>query len=54
VHKLATEGATPGTTGYDDAVTLLDDAFASGYNTARKFSQTTTDFKLPMPGEKKE
>lgn len=54
VHKLATEGDQPGTTGYDDAVTLLDDAFASGYNTARKFSQTTTDFKLPMPGEKKE
>jgi TPR repeat protein len=54
VHLLSTEGDRPGTDGYDDAVTLLDDAFASGYNTARKFSQTTSAFQLPMPGEKKE
>lgn len=54
VHLLSSEGDRPGTAGYDDAVTLLDDAFASGYNTARKFSQTTTAFDLPMPGEKKE
>lgn len=54
VHLLSTEGDAPGTTGYDDAVTLLDEAFAAGYNTARKFSQTTTAFTLPMPGETKE
>ncbi|HEY9013305.1 MAG TPA: tetratricopeptide repeat protein, partial [Devosia sp.] len=54
VHKLSTEGSKPGSAGYDDAVSLLDDAFAAGYNTARKFSQTTTAFQLPTPGEKKE
>lgn len=54
VHLLSTEGDKPGTAGYDDAVTLLDDAFAAGYNTARKFSQTTTAFTLPTPGETKE
>ncbi len=54
VHLLASEGDRPGTDGYDDAVSLLDDAFADGYNTARKFSQTTTAFKLPTPGEKKD
>ena len=51
---VASEGDKPGTDGYDDAVSLLDDAFADGYNTARKFSQTTTAFKLPTPGEKKD
>jgi len=54
VHLLATDGDKPGSGNYDDAVTLLDDAYASGYNTARKFSQTTTSFQLPTPGEKKE
>ena len=54
MHLLSTEGDKPGTAGYDDAVSLLDDAFAAGYNTARKFSQTTTAFRLPTPGEKKE
>ena len=54
VHLLATDGDKPGTGSYDDAVSLLDDAYAAGYNTARKFSQTTTSFKLPTPGEKKE
>jgi TPR repeat protein len=53
VHLLSTEGDAPGSNGYDDAVTLLDDAFAAGYNTARKFSQTS-EFKLPTPGENKE
>ncbi|RYE85807.1 MAG: sel1 repeat family protein, partial [Hyphomicrobiales bacterium] len=33
VHLLATEGDKPGSNGYDDAVSLLDDAFADGYNT---------------------
>ncbi len=54
VHLLSTDGGKPGSDGYDDAVSLLDDAFAAGYNTARKFSQTTTAFQLPTPGEKKE
>ena len=54
VHLLATEGDKPGTDGYDEAVSLLNDAFADGYNTARKFSQTTTAFTLPTPGEKKD
>ena len=54
VHLLSTDGDQPGSPGYDDAVSLLDDAFADGYNTARKFSQTTTDFDLPMPGEQKD
>lgn len=54
VHLLSTSGDAPGTEGYDDAVSLLDDAFAAGYNTARKFSQTTEAFDLPTPGEKKE
>jgi len=54
VHLLANEGDRPGTDGYDDAVSLLDDAFADGYNTARKFSTTTTAFELPTPGEKKD
>ena len=54
VHLLASDGDKPGTDSYDDAVSLLDDAFADGYNTARKFSQTTTAFKLPTPGEKKD
>lgn len=37
---------------HDDAVSLLDDAFSAGYNTARKFSQTTTAFDLPIIGDK--
>lgn len=54
VHLLSTERGKPGDPNYDDAVSLLDEAFAAGYNTARKFSQTTTAFRLPTPGEKKE
>ena len=54
MHLLSSERGKPGDPNYDDAVSLLDEAFAAGYNTARKFSQTTTAFRLPTPGEKKE
>ncbi len=52
VHLLSAEDGAKGGASYDDAVSLLDDAFSAGYNTARKFSQTTTAFDLPIIGDK--
>lgn len=52
VHLLSKDDAGQGSGNYDDAVSLLEDAFDDGYNMVRKFSQTTTAFDLPIIGNK--